>query len=879
MKMIKRYLFIIMLAFGALMFAAACSSDSDGGSAEIPPVDDGLISVRYKMNGGVTNDLGNTSDVVLRGITPGTLFIDLPDKPAPLWVTWDRAFVAWNTQEDGKGTDYYPETPVLVPEGERELVLYAVYAEDIISDFISTVVCNDPDVVYTISGDAALGRVAPTCSLPGQAFMGKLYGNGYKVSYALTTLEAISGLFGHLDGAVISDLVVEFAETSGYSGTETTGILAGTARNSVIKNVSVSGPLTGRANAVVGGVVGELYNSTIYGAASNALFTIVSASADNITMGGIAGYLGEGGVITDSMYKGTTTLTTNVQNILGGIAGINDGGIIKSAYSDSILRSTGTNVNTNTTVGGIVGDFRSGTVQDSLAFGTMINGTAAGRIAGNIEPGASVENNYAKGDMLVNYETVADSDKDGEKITTSAVLKSRAFFRDTLNYDFNAVWIMPDYYDFPAFLWQQNDLPAYEEISSATELQDISGDGLYVLFNDIDLSALNIGETNAGEWTQIPTFSGTLDGNGHTISNLKMSAAGNLSMFGTVSGTIKNVKFDNLNIAPATPGTVKGSNTTMAALAQTLSATGVIESVQVSGNIIGGNNMGGLAANHYGIISHSSFNGIVASDYTETASYVGGFASTAYPGSYILFSSSAGSREYRVLPGATRALAKYLAGLVGYSTGNAAGGQGIYIISSYSTADFHSEAAAVNMGGITGYLYNIGNTTNPGAVFINTYATGNVSSAVVRLGTTPTGTSATATFGGLFSTVNSAANNRVTVRNSFADAHSVDITFNTEWQPEPPVATPLTALTLNAGGLWGSRGANGVYDYTSSTYSNNALDLTVDGATITPLAGNMITEQLPMLGNDFYRNTLGWDFDTVWKMPEGGTYPILQWQN
>jgi hypothetical protein len=852
MKMIKRYLFVMLLALGALMFAA-CGTDSDGGSAEIPEPDDGLISVRYKMNGGVTNALGNTSDVVIRGVTPGTPFIDLPDKPMPSWITLDKTFAAWNTQSDGNGTYYYPETPVEAPEGTKELVLYAVYAADIISNFASEVVCNDPNVIYTISDDAILGATIPVCTFPGQAFMGKFFGNGHKISYSQST-ETNAGLFGHLDGAILSDLTVEFTGAS-LDGTETAGILAGTAKDSVIRNISVSGRLIGYgADAVMGGVVGRLDNSTVSGAFSSVDFGTISSTFPMV-MGGIAGYLGEGSVITDSAHQAVVKLTTGNDHILGGIAGINDGGTIKSCYSNSILSSTSTSI----IAGGIVGDLRSGTVKDSIAFGTMINAAAAGRIAGNIEPGASVENSYAKGDMLINYKVAADSEKDGEKLDIASALKSQAFFRDTLNYDFNAIWIMPEYYDFPAFLWQQNDLPAYTEITSATELQGISGDGLYILFNDIDLSRLNASEANEGAWTQISTFSGILDGNGHTISNLKMSGTGNLSMFGTVSGTIKNIRFDDVSITP-----VIGSYNTMAALAQSLTAAGVIESVRVSGDIIGGNNIGGLVVTNSGIISHSSFNGTVAADYTEGAGYVGGIASTAAAGSYILFSSSAGSREYLVLPAATRVMAKYLGGFAGQATGT--------IISSYSTADFYSEGSNVYMGGIAGQLAN-------GATFLDTYATGNASSRTVPLGSSASATSATTYFGGLLGYANLNSSARITVRNSFADARSAVLTLNTEWVPDPSTTpTPLTTLNLNAGGMWGSRGSLGAYDYLN-TFSNNDLTrATIDGS-MAAAGSNTEAEQLPTLNSDFYQTTLGWDFDTVWKMPEGGTYPILQWEN
>jgi hypothetical protein len=877
MKTLKRYIFLITLALGIFMLAA-CGTDSDGGSAEIPEVDDGLIQVRYKMNGGVTNALGNTSDVVLRGVKAGTIFFDLPDKPTPSWVTFDRAFAAWNSQSDGGGTFYYPETPVIAPEGSKELVLYAVYADDI-SNF-SNLVCNDPYVVYTISYDTVLGTMPPACGSPEQPFMGKFFGNGYKISYEQST-GGDRGLFGYLDGAVISDLAIEVTGYYGLRATGTGGILAGTAKNSSIRNVSVSGLLNGGGNDVVmGGVVGILDNSTVSGAFSNARFAVGNIYTNNV-MGGIAGYVGEGSVITDSVHQADLKLNTtngSAEHIIGGIAGINDGGTIKSSYSDSNLqifqsiasRALVFQISPSASggmAGGIVGDHRSGTVKECLAFGNMINLDKAGRIAGNIEPGATVENNYADGYMLINYEAAADSDKDGEKLDIAFALKSRAFFRDTLNFNFNGVWIMPDYYDFPVFMWQQDELRPYIEISSAAELQGISGDRRYILVNDIDLARLNAGEINEGEWEQITDFTGILDGSGHIISNLKMTETGNLSMFGTVSGTIKNIKLDNVNIAPAAPATAAGSNTNMAALAQTLSASGVIESVRVSGNIIGGNNIGGLAVTHRGTIRKSSFDGITAADYTGAGGYLGGLVSSTAMGSYILLSSSSGERQYLVLPDVTAVAAKYLGGLAGQSTAAT-------IISSYSTADFYSEGASVYMGGIAGYFGNTAIVDNSGTVFINTYAAGSAFSRAVPLGTTATATTAATYFGGLFGTaVIDGWHSTVHVHKSFADAQSVVLTLDDEWVPQT-----LTRLNLSAGGMYGSwnLGTYGTYNH-MNVFSNNYLTRTTIGGSTASVGVN--AEQLSEITLDFYKNTLGWDdFDLFWKIPEGSVYPILQWQ-
>lgn len=70
-------------------------------------------------------------------------------------------------------------------------------------------------------------------------------------------------------------------------------------------------------------------------------------------------------------------------------------------------------------------------------------------------------------------------------------------------------------------------------VSNATELQAMNGANSYILTADIDLTGV--------VWTPITNFSGTLDGDGHTISNLTINSAAsdNQGLFGTVATNCK----------------------------------------------------------------------------------------------------------------------------------------------------------------------------------------------------------------------------------------------------------------------------------------------------------------------------------------------------
>ena len=78
-------------------------------------------------------------------------------------------------------------------------------------------------------------------------------------------------------------------------------------------------------------------------------------------------------------------------------------------------------------------------------------------------------------------------------------------------------------------------------ISTRSQLASISGSGSYYLTQDIDLSGSN--------WTPISSFSGTLDGRGYAIKNMKISGTTQYAgLFETLKGTVKNLRMTGVNI-------------------------------------------------------------------------------------------------------------------------------------------------------------------------------------------------------------------------------------------------------------------------------------------------------------------------------------------
>ena len=195
------------------------------------------------------------------------------------------------------------------------------------------------------------------------------------------------------------------------------------------------------------------------------------------------------------------------------------------------------------------------------------------------------------------------------------------------------------------------------EISTVAELVAISNDlaGLYYLQNDLDLSSY-------GNWTPIGegtgTFSGLFDGQGHTIRGLTISDASysNSGLFGTVSGTVKN-----LNVS----GTISGAKTA-GGIVSVING-GTLDRCSFSGSVAGENDVGGLVG------------------------YVmNGTVRNAYSTAKVTNTNTSTSAE------------NGCGGLVGDLYGSGASAS---IISSYATGEVMKTSTADGSGGLVGYTH------------------------------------------------------------------------------------------------------------------------------------------------------------------------------
>ncbi|MDB2426092.1 hypothetical protein N9W41_00950, partial [bacterium] len=219
-------------------------------------------------------------------------------------------------------------------------------------------------------------------------FSGSFNGNNHIIS-RLYINNALSrqGLFGYSNGANIYDLKVI---DSSITAASNRGILAGGFYNGTIKNVFVSGTVTGISGSYVGGLVGFLSSTgKIYNSGAH-----VTVTAGNVNyVGGLVGSGDSSGsrcYIENSYTTGSVTNTGGASNRTGGFIGWSKCEIINSW--------TSSNVNGANLSGGFAGAVSSGgSISYSYATGTVI--ATAGFVSAVNGAGSKVSNSYFTGDI------------------------------------------------------------------------------------------------------------------------------------------------------------------------------------------------------------------------------------------------------------------------------------------------------------------------------------------------------------------------------------------------------------------------------------------------------------------------------------------------
>ena len=120
----------------------------------------------------------------------------------------------------------------------------------------------------------------------------------------------------------------------------------------------------------------------------------------------------------------------------------------------------------------------------------------------------------------------------------------------------------------------------YTLVRSISDLRGVGGSGAYALANTIDFGSVQQGANVIG------SFSGTLEGLGNAVANLRLGGGDNAGLIGWNDGTVSNLLLLNVNVSGGSSvGAVAGNN----------QASGVIRNVVVTGSISGREIVGGIA--------------------------------------------------------------------------------------------------------------------------------------------------------------------------------------------------------------------------------------------------------------------------------------------
>ena len=463
-------------------------------------------------------------------------------------------------------------------------------------------------------------------------------------------------------------------------------------------------------------------------------------------------------------------------------------------------------------------------------------------------------------------------------------------------------------------------------ISSRAELESISDNlsGSYHLTADIDLSGAEwvpIGDNSTN--SNASRFTGIFDGQGYVIKNLTITNDNNdcIGLFGVVSfrgvASFKNVGLTgNISI----DGNVSKNNRFIGALAGAISYTNsnswtkymAIENCYSYVNIYVNTNdsycsVGGLTGAYSTSVGSYISNSYNAGNLHANvrATMAGGICGQASD-SRIVFEDCFNIGDiYASSSVSNQSNSNMCGGIVGSSSSSKT------FIRCYNKGDIKSTySTTINVnayaGGIVGYHSDI-NADNQSISIEDCYNTGKVSAASSSVPSTSNGTAA-AYAGGLAGYISFAGRSAITsVKNCYISGDVEATAFSAINKPSEPVHS-----SAYCGGVFGyaDRGvhtvencvvssnilaadANSVYcnvvgychDDDDPIYAGGPISywysIKTNNYVVNDLTGDFnndadsILSRTKLYEQSTYSN-IGWDFNTVWKMPVDGGYPILQ---
>ncbi len=489
-----------------------------------------------------------------------------------------------------------------------------------------------PLACYRLENDIDLSEITWTIA-PVRWFGGPFDGNGRVIRNLHIDGASLVGLFGSLAAsAVVADLGIEGGSVQGTDSY--VGALAGRSDATLI-NCHSSGAVSG-GNWGTGGLVGynrsgtvlDCHNTGTVAGQESATGGLIGYNwghvlrcrnagevTGGVSVGGLVGnnrgrvstchnrgtVNGDGGIVGynwGTVSKCSSTGAIVGGDEIGGLVGRNNFGVVANCYSTSAV--TGDNE-----VGGLVGDNEHGIVRDCYSAGAVSGKGNVGGLIGK-SPG------YEIGSFWDIEASGVSASAGGTGLTTAEMMDPE--WIGLQGWADHPNWVLDPHQDYPRLAWEDttgqmipepivdwmvgqgtSEIPY--EIDDISQLLTITKASLLrqkhiVLTADLDLAEI--------VWPQavFPDFSGTFDGDGHIIKNLKVSGNSYLGIVGRLDedGTILNLGLLDVDIAGRgdNVGGLVGYN-----------LRGHVLNCYSTGRIAGDRNIGGLVGhNDRGNVSH-----------------------------------------------------------------------------------------------------------------------------------------------------------------------------------------------------------------------------------------------------------------------------------
>jgi formylglycine-generating enzyme required for sulfatase activity len=395
-------------------------------------------------------------------------------------------------------------------------------------------------------------RVSSQSEVSGASYVGGICGRSSNDSFTEVHAEVVimgsSNYIGGLFGDASSPRIDRSTAEGTVSGSGLVGGVAGQSSSGVIQRTYFTGEVIASGSSI-GGLVGYASHTTLTHVGSDA--TVNGTSS----VGGLLGSKSSGTLRLAWSRGSVHGSGSEVGGLVGRRTGTSGTPMIAESYSHAAVSGA-------SSVGGLTGNWSSGVIQRSFSTGS-VTGTGS-NVGGLNGSGGTVV------DGFWDMETSGQSTSAGGTGLTTAQMRQQSSFEP--GFDFANIWQIEEGVGYP----EHRDLSGYDfGPLPDVDLADLPGSGTaedpYLLHTAAELNAMrkdltahyrldaDIDLTDSFVWNDFAgwapvggssaanRFRGSLDGAGHTLSNLRVSRSNESyqGLFGYLEGAqIRNLRLE-----------------------------------------------------------------------------------------------------------------------------------------------------------------------------------------------------------------------------------------------------------------------------------------------------------------------------------------------